>query len=344
MQEKSLYKVISEGMGDSEFVLFTALDGSTCGRKALFCGGELVWSNMEDKQLSAVENKLLPYAAGGIVKLDGEEYFCEPFASKPELLICGAGHVALALVKLAAGLEFGITVIDDRQDFADRARLSGADRVICANFEEALEALELKHSTYAVIMTRGHQYDLSCLEQLLKRNLCYVGMMGSRRRIAMIKAKLAEEGFSQEKIDGVHMPIGLSIAAQTPEEIAVSVAAQLIQKKNEIKRTPGYTGEILNALTDVEKNKSGAVLAVIISRKGSAPREVGTKMIIYRDGNTVGTIGGGCMEGDVIRTARWILAGTIQSPRILEVELVSDDAGSEEMACGGVVRVLLERV
>ena len=201
-------------------------------------------------------------------------------------------------------------------------------------------------------MTRGHRYDTECLEAILRKPYAYVGMMGSRRRVAIVKDQLEAKGVCREALDGVHTPIGLKIGAETPEEIAVSVMAEIIQVKNagfgkdgkaERCRTGGYSTELLDAVLDPDDSRE-KVLATIISRKGSAPRSVGTKMLIRADGTTVDTIGGGCIESEVIRKALLMMRAEDEGFRLCTVDMTADAAEDEGMVCGGVVEVMLEKV
>ena len=129
---------------------------------------------------------------------------------------------------------FQVTVLEDRPKFADSARKEGADRVICAPYEKALAEEKLDEDTYVVIVTRGHRYDSACLYSVLdrKEECAYVGMMGSRRRTAIVKEQMIQLGISQEKVGKVCTPIGLAIGAETPEEIAVSILGEIIEVKN----------------------------------------------------------------------------------------------------------------
>ena len=189
-----------------------------------------------------------------------------------------------------------------------------------------------------MIVTRGHRYDTECLEAILKKTYVYVGMMGSRRRVAMVKEQLANKGTDKVKLESVHTPIGLKIGAQTPEEIAVSIMAEIIQVKNSREKSGGYSRELLAALTDGRKK----VLATIISRKGSAPRDVGTKMLIMEDGTTIDTIGGGCVESEIIQKALLMMRTGKPDFQICRVDMTSEAAEDEGMVCGGVVEVMLE--
>ena len=147
------------------------------------------------------------------------------------LILCGGGHVSLEVAHIARRLEFELVVIDDRPEFASRERFSMADQVVCAPFWEALDALGSRESDYYVILTRGHAHDRDCLEHVLRGKYAYAGMIGSRTKVAAVKAALEAAGIAREILDGVHSPIGLPIGAQTPAEIAVSIAAELVWER-----------------------------------------------------------------------------------------------------------------
>lgn len=256
----------------------------------------------------------------------------------------------MPIIHMGRMLGLVVTVIEDRPKFADNARAAGADRVICEPFASGLSQISGDSDTWFVIVTRGHRYDSECLAAILKKHYAYVGMMGSRRRTAMVRERMRELGISEEEIRRLHAPIGLAIGAETPEEIAVSIFAQIIQIKNEKEQTEGYPEELLEAIQESydsghDRNGSGrrAVLATIISRQGSAPRGVGTKMLIREDGTALGTIGGGCAESRVMQKALQMLR-LPESPRFLVtgVDMTAQEAEEEGMVCGGRIQVMLE--
>lgn len=271
---------------------------------------------------------------------DGGDVFRERIGRQPKLIICGAGHVSVPIIKMGKMLGFAVTVLEDRPKFADNARAAGADMVICESFEKALEGIHGDSDSWFVIVTRGHRYDTICLENILHKTYAYVGMMGSRRRVAIVKDQLEESGISREVLDAVHTPIGLKIGAETPEEIAVSVMAEIIQVKNSREKGGGYSGEMLGALVSEEGRKK--VAATIVSRKGSAPRSVGTKMLIFEDGTTVDTIGGGCVESEIMQKALLMMRAGEPRFQVCRVDMTADAAEDEGMVCGGVVEVMLE--
>ncbi len=221
-------------------VTLTGIKGETpipTGRKAIFLADEYLVGDLG----SADINSLAVSAAGSLGKsikpllvtspLDNArqvEFFIEPGILNPEVLILGGGHIALPLVSIASLLGFKVTVVDDRPEFANTVRFPEADRVVCDNFEAALGNLDIGPGTYAIIVTRGHQHDRDCLRKLIDRPAAYIGMIGSRRKIKAVMGQLTAEGVPHEKLAVVFSPIGLDIGAETPEEIAVSIMAEVI--------------------------------------------------------------------------------------------------------------------
>ncbi|AGL03249.1 XdhC family protein [Desulfoscipio gibsoniae] len=156
------------------------------------------------------------------------QLFIDPGVLNPEILILGGGHIALPLVKIASLLGFKVIVVDDRPEFANDNRFPEAYMVVCAGFEQALADMDIGPGTYTVIVTRGHAYDRDCLREVIKRPGAYVGMIGSSRKVKAIMQQLAEEGIPPEKLAAVYSPIGLEIGAQTPEEIALCIMAEVV--------------------------------------------------------------------------------------------------------------------
>lgn len=274
-----------------------------------------------------------------ILKLENEiELFIEYVIGKPSLIICGGGHIALPLCRMAKLLDFNITVIDDREEFANKERFPMADNVLCKDFEEAFKEINFNKNTYFVIVTRGHKDDRKCLEIILKNNFYYVGMIGSKSKVAFVINNMLENGYTKETIDKVHTPIGLKIGAQTPVEIAISILGEIIQVKNE-KRNSSLDNELLN---EICKRDESMILATIIEKHGSGPRDIGTKMIIYNNKDFKGTIGGGSIENAVYEKALELI-DTKQST-IEEYDMSNSESAKLGMACGGTVKVLFEYI
>ena len=241
------------------------------------------------------------------------------------LILCGGGHVSLQVAWIAQRLEFEIIVIDDREEFANPERFPMAHQVLCMPFMDALDQLGSRESDYFVILSRGHAYDRECLAHVLRGKYAYAGMIGSKIKVATVMKSLREEGFSQETLDGVYSPIGLSIGAQTPAEIAVAITAQLIQVRAEL--GPGA----------VPPPEEPGVLCTIVEKHGSAPRGVGTWMLVRPDGTCAGTIGGGAVEYQARQDALSLWeAGVSESVREYDLSHAAAELG---MVCGGRVKV-----
>ena len=135
------------------------------------------------------------------------------------LIICGGGHVSLALAHIASILEFDITVVDDREEFANPERFPMVGQTLCMPFSKALEKLGSRPGDYYVIVTRGHAFDRDCLAQILRGQYAYAGMIGSKLKIKAVMDSLLAEGFPQEVLDAVHSPIGIRLGGQTPAEV-----------------------------------------------------------------------------------------------------------------------------
>jgi xanthine dehydrogenase accessory factor len=164
-----------------------------------------------------------------LVERGSVRYFLEPLAPPITVYIFGGGHIASRLAPLCHLLGFRTVVVDDRADFASRERFPQASELVVApSFDHALDDLPIGEDGYVVIVTRGHGGDEAILRQALRRRPGYIGMIGSLRKRALVFEQLAREGFTPEDLARVVCPVGLPIGAETPEEIAVSIAAQLV--------------------------------------------------------------------------------------------------------------------
>jgi xanthine dehydrogenase accessory factor len=155
------------------------------------------------------------------------EVFVEPILPQPVLVIFGGGHISTALARIAHSAGFAVWVVDDREQFANRERFPMAEG-IHTSFEGAFATLNPNASTYLVIVTRGHRDDLRVLEWAVGTGAHYIGMIGSRRKVLSVYQALERQGIPPDKFEPVHAPVGLEIGALTPEEIAISIAAELI--------------------------------------------------------------------------------------------------------------------
>lgn len=163
---------------------------------------------------------------------DGSLYV-EPIVRAGRVYLFGAGHVGRALVPVLHYVGFEVTVFDERAELAQPERFPDAREIVLGDFRRIFDRVSLTADDYAVVMTPGHQADYEILEQLLRTDANYIGCIGSRKKVALTREKLAAAGFSAADIDRIHAPIGLPILAETPEEIAVSIAAEMIRHRAE---------------------------------------------------------------------------------------------------------------
>lgn len=363
-----LYNRIKAADPDCQNLVLTVVKGQAAGEKALVSDHRLVWESAGKGYFTEHKKEIEELRECGLLLIDGQSVFCERLGGEKKLVICGGGHVSIPIIQMGRMLGFEVTVLEDRPMFADHARRAKASRVICEPFEQGLRKVEGDADTFFVVVTRGHRYDQVCLESIVKKRHAYIGMIGSRKRAALVKESVIAAGGSPQVVNSVHSPIGLDIGAETPEEIAVAIMAEIIEVKNRDRRGGGYPKELLEALagvpdiprdtdggssagTDTDSGSSagtdtdgGRVLATIVSRRGSAPRAAGTKMLVLPDGSCVGTIGGGCAEAEVLRKALWLLRSREKEHMLCHIDMTGRDAEEEGMVCGGVIDVFLEIV
>ncbi len=162
---------------------------------------------------------------------DRTELLVEPIVAKPHLVIAGGGHVGLALARLGSQLDYAVTVVDDRPEFAARERFPDGVEVVRADMVDALRTLPIGWNAFIVVATRGHKLDAHCLRAALGTPARYVGLLGSKRKTILIERMLREEGLPEERIRAVHAPVGLDLGGRTPAEIALSVLAELAMER-----------------------------------------------------------------------------------------------------------------
>jgi xanthine dehydrogenase accessory factor len=251
------------------------------------------------------------------VDLLRKEWFCP----QPKLFLCGGGHVAKEVAALAAHLDFSVTVMDDRPDLANRERFPTAERIICDSYDNLDRYLE-PDACY-VVVTPDHKADLQCVSTILPTACRYLGMIGSRGKVAATFENLRRAGFSEERIQTIFAPIGLPIGAVTPAEIAFSILSQIIQEKNR-----NHAASVDRELLEVSEP---GMLCIITGKSGSAPRGIGSMMFVGKD-RILGTIGGGVPEYQAIRHAREHSAFDTQ-----EYTLNRSAANGLDMICGGTI-------
>ena len=217
-------------------------DGSIVGTIGGGCVEAEVWQAARDVMESEKPRTMTfdlnqdPKYDTGLVCGGTLEIFVEPVLPPAELYIFGAGHIAASLYRVAKIAGFDICVIDDRETYANRERFPDAQEVIAEDFEKAAARIMPAESSYIVIVTRGHRDDMRVLRWAVQTPARYIGMIGSRRKTITIFKELQAEGLAPELFQRVHAPIGLDIGAITPEEIAVSITAEMIAKRRGVER------------------------------------------------------------------------------------------------------------
>ena len=249
-----------------------------------------------------------------------EEWFCP----QPKLILCGGGHVSREVAAFAHRLDFSVTVMDERPEAVTQQRFPTAEALICDSYDNLDNYLE-PDACY-VVVTPDHKADLQCVSTILPTRYRYLGMIGSRKKVASTVENLRNAGFTQEQISSVFAPIGLPIGAVTPAEIALSILAQIIQEKNKT-----HAASADKALLEA---KGPGVLCIITEKHGSAPRGVGSMMLIGQN-EILGSIGGGEPEYLAICHAR-------ENPVFDQQEYALNNTSPNglDMICGGRIKVL----
>lgn len=209
-------------------------DGSIAGTIGGGCVEAEVWTAARDV-METGKPRRLNFSLGqeaaydnGLICGGQLEVFIEPIEPQPRALIFGAGHISKSLCQVASLIGFATTVIDDRESFANRERFPLADEVLAGEYEEIFPKLEISTSSYLIIVTRGHRDDMRILRWAVGTPARYVAMIGSKRKVISVERELEKEGIPVESFQRISAPMGLDIGAQSPEEIAVSVAAEMI--------------------------------------------------------------------------------------------------------------------
>ena len=290
-------------------------------------------------ELAAQREAVLRRTVGGVG-------YTRVFAEPERLLLLGAGHVSQAVAELAERLKFAVTVVDDRGAFANRERFPSAARIVVDGFAPAIRALDVRATDYVCVITRGHRSDGDCLRAILPGTMpYYLGMIGSRRRTGAQLKLLEDEGFDAGRIRRIHTPIGLPIKAQTPMEIAVSIAAELVLAR---RSKPSDPTRLERTDTDRETLRFAAdtsvpkALMLVLESRGSTPVKTGALMVVDQNGRSAGTVGGGACEAAALRAAARLI-GTGKS-EVISADLSNEVAAAEGMACGGTLKMLIEDI
>lgn len=184
--------------------------------------------NLLDSQVKELAREAIKEKKDRLIDVPGDmRLFLNVFEPEATLIVCGAGHIAIPLADFARKLGFKTTILDDRADFAHSSRFPGCN-VIAEDFVTALEKLPMNSSTSVVVITRGHVHDVDCLQEILKKQTGYLGLIGSKRRVRFVLQMLADQGFPQDRLEEVFTPIGTPIGSESPEEIALSIMAEIV--------------------------------------------------------------------------------------------------------------------
>jgi xanthine dehydrogenase accessory factor len=273
------------------------------------------------------------------------EIYIRRFYPPGRLIILGGGYVAQSLCRFSSSLEFEVTVADDRPAFANSELFPQAKNIICDTFFNSITKIKLTERDFVCVVTRGHKHDADCLRAILKHVMPqYVGLIGSKHRVKGLFDLLEAEGYKKELLGQINTPIGVPICAVTPDEIAISILAELIKHRNN--RVLSKNTDILeqtNAdpvfLKYMSVNEDKAI-AVVIDRKGSTPVKTGAIMAINKLGKTYGTVGGGCGEHEVVLAALRVLRKG--KSELFTLDMTNDVSEKEGMACGGKMKVIVE--
>ena len=217
-------------------------DGSITGTIGGGCVEAEVWQAAREVMESEKPRSLSfnlnqnPKYDSGLVCGGTVEIFIEPILPQAVLYIFGAGHVSINLYRAASSAGFEVSVIDDRETYANRERFPEAKEIIAEDFESAFNRIVTNESSYIVIVTRGHRDDMRVLAWAVKTHARYIGMIGSKRKTITIFRELTKQGIPANLFERVHAPVGLDIGAITPEEIAIAITAELIAVRRNVER------------------------------------------------------------------------------------------------------------
>jgi len=209
-------------------------DGASLGT----LGGGCLEAEVIQASLMAIRDgstRMIPFHLtekhGGLICGGKVLVYIEPQHPEPSLVVLGAGHVGKALSKVARFSGFRITVVDNREDYANPQSITSAHEILVHDFETVFSTVPAGRNTYVVIATRGHNHDLEALQAALRTEAKYIGLVGSKRKRAVLFKTLEGLGFSREELGRIVIPVGLAIGSVSPEEIAISIVAQLIQER-----------------------------------------------------------------------------------------------------------------
>ncbi|MBR4870478.1 MAG: XdhC family protein [Oscillospiraceae bacterium] len=235
------------------------------------------------------------------------------------VVLCGAGHVSAALCIVLQPLGWQVIVIDDRRELLTRKRFPHAHHLIFDSFTN-LSSYDFPPESYFVTMTHSHELDFSCLAAILSRDFGYAGMLGSKTKAAKAFSALRDRGFGDEPLSRIHTPIGLPIGAETPGEIAVCIAAEMIR----VYRSTSHN-HVDPSVKAALQQQGEKILATVVATAGITSRQKGASMVVFADGKTAGTVGGGNIEYEAIRKSLAMLSASV----LCAEETFSNHTGGE---------------
>lgn len=320
MHYQDYYSLLAQAIRSADIQRRTVVSGPHTGAEALFIDGSPV-ASLTDADIDWEDGNLL----------------CEQLSGTLEVVIFGGGHVGLEVAHLSSRLGLSHTVIDDRPEFCSRDRFIDAT-LLPIPYEEVFAHDRGWVRPIFIIATRGHSHDHLCLAGCLAHPSRYIGMIGSRAKVAKTFSLLSDEGFSDEALAAVHAPIGLKIGAVTASEIALSIMAEVVATY----RSEGSPIRLDSELLAVQASRPHIGVRVV-AKTGSAPAEVGFSLARFADGSTVGTIGGGVVEALAIEEAHRMANDPTLPDHIMGFDLSDKHAASIGMICGGSIDVLFQR-
>lgn len=320
---RSLVNEVRNGRSATLATIVGGGEPSDIGRQVLFdAEGNIVFAESDIGAIIPYIRTLQPHLMTHTIGGRKMEVMMEPFGSQPTLLIMGSGHIAEYLAAMGSLLSYEIVIVDDRPEYANKITFPYASRIYCGTFHKVLEEVPYHSECYAVLATRGHQTDAICLERLLKTDISYIGMVGSKRKIRSIFSLLKERGTNPEMHTNIYAPVGIDMNSETPQEIALSILTEIqlirfggtgrsfseLKRVEKIHTTASGRSRrdfrLLETLATAQDTGKNFTLVSVIGSEGHVPRGVGSHMIVWEDGSTYGTIGGGRRESEIAALGR----------------------------------------
>ncbi len=220
----------ADGLAIADYALSMLTDDEEAYLVTAIRDGKVEKAEALTKRQAAQRPEISEHLGEKPVLIEGEtQWFIEPLRGAPRVIVFGGGHVSQKMVPLLSFIDYRVWVLEDREAFAKKALFPTAERVLHIPFDSAEAELGITQRDHVIVLTRGHQSDFKILSWILRTKANYIGCIGSKTKVKLTRERLLSEGFSESELDRLHSPIGLQIGAETPAEIAVSVAAELIQ-------------------------------------------------------------------------------------------------------------------